>query len=535
MATYTLTVLPANFQFGLEDAGLSVRRGLRAEPGVFVLQGGDTRLGGITEAEFRDWLSQDNPRAVLAEVSVYGNAGPESFYFSNYPYISATTDTPANTPYDDVLADVPGWRTGIDASLSVGEVSVMNESGERDAWLDKAWDGWPIALYLGDPDWPKREFRQILAGTMDGLTAPSAHYLSIAVRDKKESLNKPVQTNLYETGDNEGQPIPLCLGYCENVEPVLVDAAHLIYQVHDGPIRAIIQVRDNGVPVAVSTDLENGKFALLAAPEGRITATVQGAITDWGFIDRAPEFIRYLATRGPLTDADLDLVNFAEIAVECPQTLGLYIRERRNHIEVYDEIMATLGGYWYFNRLGRMRLWRLSTPSGTPVAEFVADDVAEQGLTVSGRTPALGQIKLGVQRRWTVQDKDSLAGSVSAAYREYWGNEYTPAVATDSLTATAHPGAEKPDEIGTLFAAPTLAAAKAFGIAEAERRLALTAGVRLPAIYRAELFARGYQLELGNVVKLTHPRFGFAAGELAVVVGIEERPTRGRMTLELWR
>jgi hypothetical protein len=101
----------------------------------------------------------------------------------------------------------------------------------------------------------------------------------------------------------------------------------------------------------------------------------------------------------------------------------------------------------------------------------------------------------------------------------------------DILTAenagikTVHKGALEPDLIPTLLSQSINT--------EAARRAALHNTIR--TVYEVELFAGPFQVELGDEIKLTHPRFGFENGAHAIVIGIDEKPTRNRVTLELWR
>ena len=46
-------------------------------------------------------------------------------------------------------------------------------------------------------------------------------------------------------------PVPICLGKCFNVEPKLIDANNHVYQVHEGRVADILNVRSNGVPMGL--------------------------------------------------------------------------------------------------------------------------------------------------------------------------------------------------------------------------------------------------------------------------------------------
>jgi hypothetical protein len=683
--------------FTLSGQAATLRRVhiLRVGAGSFSLSGKVVWLHAVSELEYLAWLAADGvQRVVLVEAKYYADGSEQTRYFSNYPYISGPADTPANRAYDDILADIPSFRVGIDAPLAIGDIEIYNESGDLDGWLDDAWDGREVAVYLGDPSWSRNSFRQILSGIIADISAPSPDRLSLSIRDKKELLNVPVQSNLFTEDPHQDTPKPLCLGWCFNVTPFLVDAASLTYQIHDGEVYDIYQVRDNGVPVGYTKDLIHGKFtlgnsvasvsvtqggsgyaydppqvvitaeygsgaaavanvvdgvidsvtvtaggfsyivgataqivggggsgailevvvagnssiaailvtnggsgyaytppavsfsggggsgaagyativdgavasiemtdggtgytsaptvtisggngsgatavALLSgAPAGKITCDVYGAKGGpaWPYspyyLKTAADLIQYLSTRSVLGEDDLNLPSFAALnaatVASNSNNLAVYLSDRRNMVEVFDELMASVGGYWYFDRLGRLTLWRLDAPTGTAVAEFDADDVLALGLRVVRRELPLKKIRLGSSKNWTVQDRASLAGAVSETMREAYATEWWDILTAENAgIATIHKGALEPDLIPTLLHQSIST--------EAARRAALHNTIR--TVYEVELFAGPFQVELGDEIKLTHPRFGFENGAHAIVIGIDEKPTRNRVTLELWR
>jgi hypothetical protein len=515
--------------FALTGQAAALRRGraMAAWSGVFAFYGKAAHLGHITDAEYKAWLAADAvERVILVEAKVYSGGEEIIRYFANFPYVSGPFDEPANIAYDDIVAAVPSFRAAIDAPLAVGDLEIWNESGERDAWLDDGWDGRDITLYLGSPTWPREEFRPILTGTIAGIYAPSSDRLSLAIRDKKELLNVPVQKSLYTSGPNKDQPIPLCLGRVENIEPVLVDGATLTYQVHDGAVDWITAVRDNGVPVAFIHDEPNGKFQLLAMPMGRITADVNGARK--GYVDyykNPAECVKWLALRAGLSTSDINEQNFTEFDVSHSGAISLYIRDRRNLIEVLDEIMASVGGHWNFSRTGQLRVWQLNAPTGTAVATFDADDVAQGGLTVTRQELPILTLRLGCNPNWTVQDRDSLAGAVNETQRDYYGKPDLRVHRWVNDDPTAHKGALSPALIRSLLVD---------GSAEVIRRAGLHNNT-VRNVYEAQMLAGVFQVDLGDEITLTHPRFGFEPGANAIVIGFEEHPTGNRGTLELWR
>lgn len=666
----------------------------------------------ISDAQYLAWLKRDGePRALLVEAVAYSGGAEVTRTLSNKVFISGPLDDPANAAYDDIVIGSPRFAaqlSGLFTGQSLptwGDIELTNESGVRDSWLDDAWDGRAVRLYLGAPSWPKVDFRRVLDGTIGDIVAPAPNRLALKIRDKSWALNVPIQTALVGgTTANKDQPKPLCYGQCFNVEPLLIVAATHQYQVHDGAIEAITDVRDNGVSVTYTPDAATGTFTLNAAPAGRITADVQGAKPGGIYLTRCADIINHIVTtRTALTGADVDSANFTAFNATCPQTLGMYIRDRQNIIPALDELAGSVGSFWTFSRDGLMLLGRLEAPAGSPVLELVADDIRERKIACVGRTLPVETLRLGYARNFTPQP-DGLAGSVSEANRalyavghqvasctnagnlladgnafnlwiqggtpnptqnvtgpdgepnsawtltdnlgancEYvektvaldastycvylrvkktlgvqqsypmifiyitsgynklaactidttkgiataftaypgyavvnssttcedanefwlvklifeavvggtWRYYFAPAATDDSIQST---GAVKPDVQGTavIFRAelkpvaaehhklarnpdllPSLLALAAEAATEVARRAALYSQVR--SIYEVGVWTAPLRVNLGEVVRITHPRFGFAAGALAVVVGIDEEPASGRVTLRVWK
>ncbi len=489
---------------------------------------------GITDAEYSAWLGKDGARLLLADLVAYSGGATEARYLSNQPYVTRPIDTPANTTYTDTILEVPAFEAQLSElwmgrSLpSWGDLVVSNPNGMYDGWLDDGWDGRAVTLRHGSPAWNLADMRPVLTGVVADIDAPARDTIALRLRDKTHLFNKPVQTSLIGGSTaNKDQPVPLCFGQCFNVEPVLTVAASHTYQVHDGAIEAITAVRDNGVAVAYSADLASGTFTLSTSPAGRITADLKGAKPAGAYLVTCADIVQHLAiNRGGLTAADLDTASFSALNASAGQTLGLYIRDRRNLIDVVDDLVTAVGAFWTFTRAGLLRLGRLEAPSGTPALTLIADDIEAGSIALAHRDLPLESVRLGYARNWAPQDPGALAGAVTEANRALYAAPTSVAKATNSVAAK-HLLAPNPDVVDTLLVSSSDA------LAEATRRAALRNVVR--SRVRLTTFDQALALNLGDVVELTHPRFGYGGGELAIVTAIRDRISAGRVELELWK
>ncbi len=488
----------------------------------------------ISDAQFAAWLAADNQqRAILCEAKAYSGAAEVTRYMATRPYVSAPTDTPANTAYDDIVVSIPTFTRRMSEAFtgattqSWGDIEILNEGGALDAWLDDGWDGRGLSLYIGDPGWQKADFRLILAGVSADISVKDAKTLVLKARDKTYAVNVPIQTNLIGgTTANAGKLVPLCFGECYNISPLLIDAGAHQYQYHDGAAQGVTTVYDNGVSVAFTDSPASGTFALAATPAGQITCDAKGAKPAGVYLAKVADIVDHIVTtRSALTAADMDSASFTAMNATAPQTVGLYIEARENIINALDDLVTSAGGWWGFSRGGLMQLGVLSAPSGTPAISIGVDDIAERGLSVKRRDLPLAQFTLGWKRCWTTQTS-GLAGSVSEATKAILGDDYQSITKANAAVLTKYLLADKPDRVGTLLVV------QAEADAEAQRRVDLRNVVR--KIFTLDAFSVPFQVDLGQVVQLTHPRFGFAGGPLGVVTGIEEQPTKNRVKLEIW-
>lgn len=519
----------------------------------------------ITDAQYQAWLERDSRvRVVLCEAKY--NGGTE--YFANRGYVSGPTSTPANTAYDDLLFSVPEIRSAIDQSATLGDIQVLNAGGELDSWLDRAWVGREISLYFGDASWNRDDFRRIFQGIISEFVAPSSTIVSFGVADKAELLDVPASDSLY-TGDAHPQKDkgkPRVYGDVFNVSPVLIDEATRKYQVSDQALTGISAVRAGGITAAYTAQLSSGTFTLNSAATGTITCDATATLT------AADDIITDIVTSaGVLTASEIDSVTFQAFPTA---PLGVYIQDTHERLisDALSEITGSLGAHWRFNRDGVLKIQQLPATLGSAVKSFVADDVRQQTLRLAANEQAAWRHIIGYRRNWTVQGGQeperatrtraakphlTIFGILTKqhgrawaeAYRErFWRawesraeldttvpdkersefeEDYLRVTAEDEEIKDTWPRAEDRDLDGTFMVSEDDAQA------EADRRLVLRSTVR--RVYSADMTTAPFAVDVGDVVSLDHPRYGFAGGVSALVIGITEQPHKGFLSLELWR
>lgn len=479
----------------------------------------------MTDLEFTGWLEKGGVRAALIEVDT-----DTPHYISTVPYTTLPTDTPANLPYLPVVAPSFSFseKLSLDGgfNISVGSIELYNEDGSLDSWLNEVWVNRAIRVYIGGVSWVRSDFRMIFSGVISELSASSRTRLSIVLRDKLQRLNTPVtDAVLGGTTSNKDRILPITLGECHNVSPLLVNPQEHEYQWHIGEAERLIEVRDNGVPVSTTVTLSTGKFKLIASPAGQITASVQGYSP---YANDAASLIKIAATtygtpseRFTLSDIDLD--NFNAFTATCPQPLGVFLGDRANVLQVCQELAESVGAQVVMSRGGLLRLVRIDLDSLSSPREIFPKDYEYGSLSISERSEVVSGIRLGYCKNWTIQQQ--LESGIPSEHRDLYEQEWLSASSRDSAVATEYKLYADVPQTDTLLLKEIDAQA------EADRRLNLWKSQR--NVYKVNAYANMLTLELGQAVILYGARFGLDAGKQGMVVGLQSDWVTGRVTVEV--
>lgn len=424
-------------------------------------------------------------------------------------------------------------------SVSYGDVELSNATGEWDTWLDSSayvWTNRTIKIYLGDPSWVCSDYSQFVTDfylVFDGLVADidSKNRDSINIRfiDKLERLNGPVTENLLGTygtwsyGQNNADVIkPLVFGEVHNIEPLLIDPSQLEYMITDGTTESLIEIRDNAVPIytagtlttGATVTLAAGKFKLTYPSAGQITASVQGvknsidltgltgSLVSGTYVNNVANLIALIVTQygkasTKLSASDIDLANFKQFEIDNPEAVGTVVLDRRNVIEVCQELAASVGAQIYFTKQGKLQLLKLGEPTTDASVTITDSDILHHSLNISNRIPVSASTKIAYCKNWTVQD--SIDSGIPQQHKDMFGTEWFYSVKIDSTVKTKYKLQADPREKETLLLTITDAAA------ESQR---LTDYYKVPkTIYSFTGNSRLLSLKLGQPVVLIHNRF----------------------------
>ena len=183
----------------------------------------------VSLSDFKTWLkSPQHIRRILVEVDSVTNltgGSATSYYFANGAYTSTSSDSPSNQIYLPYIAGgvsfSENFSTTGELSISYGDISLLNADGNIDNYLSRIWVRKPLRIYLGDPSWPKSDFKLIFKGLVADCISSGRDSVNLVILDQLTGLNTAIseatfttaQTTIANTG-NTPQLIPLTFGEC---------------------------------------------------------------------------------------------------------------------------------------------------------------------------------------------------------------------------------------------------------------------------------------------------------------------------------
>jgi hypothetical protein len=249
-----------------------------AAPKPRLLTAADTELcRGITSGQpVLCTLDFDVP-AFTGSTSV---AGRVTRNYSNLPYDTGAVQPMQGTVYSTRINKIPSVSREISeigggvAKVGGCDVAMANGDCSLDDLFRMSLFRQPATVRIGLPSWPWYDLLPYHQGVVQGV-ADNAGDLTVQLDGTLRELDADVTITTSAAGTtNADKPLPQQYGYSQNITPVLVDAANLVYQYNDGANRIVWDVRDRGVSLASPTTLT--LIAFDAAADMLTTSTAHG-------------------------------------------------------------------------------------------------------------------------------------------------------------------------------------------------------------------------------------------------------------------
>ncbi|MCL7931674.1 hypothetical protein [Halomonas llamarensis] len=447
----------------------------------------------MTDAQYANWLADlSAPRIVLCELDYAG--GTE--YVSTHPYISQPTDSAPNRVYDDLLMEAVDIETRIDGLISFGEITLVDD-GEITHWVDRAWQGHGIRLYLGGPDWSRDDFRLHAIGINGGIMSARRGEIAFEMTDQSAVFDEPIDTG--SLPDDAG-PVPLALGSVYNAPAYRTsDGTQYEYKASYLPCVSLTPKEGGSTTLNVTNHPSEGRFVLDAPVLLDLTVDIK---EQHNTPTKIAEWV-----------ADYYGKEVAEISLP-DYTVCLYYNGEVNG----RQILAALPGYWYFDRLDRLVVRQHAIPTSADVTLF-DDDIEYDQIALSETQPPWKSLTLNWGRNYAPLSQ--VAGAVedeNATEAARLRREWSESKAEQSLPD--YPLAEDVTRESCIAEATDAAT-------ERDRLLAIRSVRR--DVYSIDAFMP--VVEVGQSIAVEHPRL---ARKLGRIISVSRSPTRGTTSIEVW-
>lgn len=361
----------------------------------------------------------------------------------------------------------------------------------------------------------------------DGITFP--------IRGADYWLDQPAQDTVYAgsgtyEGDSglTGQPKPMGRGTFYNVEPVLINAAKLIYQYTDGAgtITGLFENGNAGIVFESDTsnlfsgtttagkyrtDNSRGLFQLGSAPAGQITIDGTGQFPTAGSKTVLADIARYVLTEElAIPSGFIDTASFSTAAASYPYAGGIWIGQNETGAQAVDRLLTSFGAKLVAGRDGKLRVVALGAPSGTPtntLSTYNTSKVSPVALPASLNPPPY-RVRCGYRHNYTVQT--NVSASATAARVQFVGAQDRFATFADLDVLAAY---RKPSELapfGGCLDSSTDAQAVANRIGAMVSTMRRLYAVTVP-------LSIGTSIDLGDVITVIYPLDVLTGGALARV------------------
>lgn len=447
----------------------------------------------MTEAQYANWLADlSAPRIVLCELDYAG--GTE--YVSTHPFISKPTDSAPNRIYDDLLVEAIDIETRIDGLISFGEITLVDD-GEISHWVDRAWQGHGIRLYLGGPGWSRDDFRLHAVGINGGITSARRGEITFEMTDQSAVFDEPIDTG--SLPDDAG-PVPLALGSVYNAPAYRTsDGTKYEYKASFLPCLSLTPKEGGSSAVTVTNHPAEGRFVLDAPALLELTVDIEEEH------NTPTKIAQWVADYYGKDVAEISLPDY---------TAGVYYNGEVNGRQILD----ALPGYWYLDRLDRLVVRQHAIPTSADVTLF-DDDIEYDQIALSETQPPWDSLTLKWGRNYSPLNQ--VAGVIvdeSAAEAARLTREWSESKAEQALPD--YPLAEEVTRESCI--------ADATDAATERDRLMTIRSVRRD-VYSIDVFMP--VVDVGQSIAVEHPRL---AGKLGRIISVSRSPTLGITSIEVW-
>ena len=505
-----------------------------------------------TWEKFKELTSSE--KVYLAEITALEAATPantktlylgtDSRNFANayLPVIKGVPRLSKNSQETFFGRSMPSWGD-LECLRADGFELTLDGAVTVDDLLDGTWiiRGQEAIIKYGGEKLPYSEYQTIFTGRVKRIKTWDDLLISIGVVDLQEVLSeKTVNPNVIAAGANVpaasvGLTIPVALGECKNVKPILIDEVNDIYRVHDNSVcgySSVVEAYDDGVALTLGvgyTDNADGTITLAAPATGVITCDIDGAKfgSPAAYKTKIADIAQgLLETCAGFSASDIDSTYITNCNTDIPYKVGCYVKSLSTVLEVLDTLISGIPMWYTFTRLGKFRIGEFVAPTGA--ADHTLGTVEIIDTTIQGESEEAliwRQIIKYDRNHYTISENSCCVG-VTLAQKAWFSEQWREDEYNDATIKNKYSLATEGDAIKSclrLQADAIAVATKWVNLLGTQRRL-----------YTFTVKPLTLAFEINDLITVPYPRFGLESGVDYRLIGLKEDYTENKVELSLW-
>jgi len=460
-------------------------------------------------------------------------------------YMSASTDTPANTPYLgivageglDAVASVSFWPWDTSSRAGAGTLRLQDAQGLLDSLALGDVRDVPVRVRLGAQGAPLATARPVSRHVLERIDIEDDGRKRVVLRDPHDDLDTALHRAVFLPSINDQlawQPQPVVIGAVRSVPMIPVNSDGSVQWISDAPVAAVERVLDRGAEIVVGdgvTLVAGGQqLAFDAQPVGPVIGDVS---TIGAGMQPAPlqQMLREMfrrARKSAWSAADAAAID----AATGYAGIGYYAGDGATVGQGLADVLPSYCADWWPDGDGVLRISRLIDPDA--YAGELAFNLKWQEL--SSDLVVVPDLAPGLTRRMAYQPNAAPLASgdmitdleqLPPAMRQQLSGAYRGQVYAGGPLASRYARAEA--------APPRLSRfdRREDAQAEIDRVVALYAVPR--NFYSGVIYGRpDITFRPGEIGRITYPRYGLQAGRNVLVTSVVTNPVTGRHTVRFW-
>lgn len=467
------------------------------------------------------------------------------FRLGSEDYMSAASDTPANTPYLGLLANeglstvasVSFWPWEGASRNGTAQVRVLDSTGLLDAAALGALRSQPVAVQQVYQGQPLSEADAVARYVLDKIDIEDDGRKLLTFRDAHGDLDTPLGRAVFlppHGESNAWQTMPAIIGTVRSAPCVSVNSDGSQQWLGDYRLGSVGDVMDRGAVLVAGTGYtlaaEGQHLILTSPPVGPVIADVST------LPEMAPATLRQAVGEVFSRIGKTAWASSDATAIDA-QTgyagVGFYAAGGVTVREALGQILGAYAADWWQDETGVLRITRLVDPDAVHDdalsfdlgwSEFAADLIVLPDLA-----PNLSRRMAYQPNGIALDDGDLITDLVqlSPQRRQQLTGEYRGQAYSGGRLAERYAHADSAPPVVSRFDRSEDAQA------EIERIVALYEVPR--NFYAVRLSGRpDLRLQPGQVGRITYPRYGLELGRKVLVAGVTSNPVTGDHVLKLW-